>query len=90
MLYHVTVDANFEIKAKDSISIKRKLLRLLKENGFEQKDFAIGIERANNKKTPEPIVQKPVGHTTVPKKKAKASQKPARVKKKVKGKGGCR
>jgi hypothetical protein len=43
--YRVTVQADFAIKAEDPSSVRRKLSRLLKSEGFEDKSFEIGIER---------------------------------------------
>ena len=43
--YDVTVEARFIAKAKEPAEIRNRLLKVLKENNFEQKNFEIGINR---------------------------------------------
>jgi hypothetical protein len=46
----VEVEADFEVKARDSGTIKRRLRRLLKENNFEEKNFTFQITKVDKRK----------------------------------------
>lgn len=48
--YRVTVEADFEIQAKDPESVRKGLVKVLKQEGFNDKNFEIGIENVKKRK----------------------------------------
>ena len=50
MLYRVTLEADFVSNEKNPEAIRRKIDRLVKEQGWQDKGFEIGIERIKKRK----------------------------------------
>jgi len=48
--YRVTVEADFEIQAKDPESVRKGLVKVLKQEGFRDKSFEISVERVEKAK----------------------------------------
>jgi len=48
--YRVTLEGDFVMKAKDTETIRKGLLKVLTENGFSDIGFEIGIENVKKAK----------------------------------------
>jgi len=41
--YKVEIEAEFKTSSPNATTLRQKILRLVKENGFDEKNFEIGI-----------------------------------------------